>query len=88
MTPPVLEDVTVAPRVASPDGDGRSDRVTVRYRLSEPGRGMLFVNGKRRALTRFPRTEETIVWNGKAAGGRFAPASTRCSWRRSTRPAT
>ena len=68
VTPPVLQDVTVAPRVISPDGDGRSDRVTVRYRLSEPGRGTLFVNGKRRALTRFPRTEETILWNGKVAG--------------------
>ena len=68
VTPPVLEGVTLAPRVISPDGDGRSDRVTVRYGLSEPGRGLLFVNGTRRALTRFPRTEETIVWNGKAAG--------------------
>ena len=68
VTPPVLEDVTVRPRLISPDGDGRSDRVTVRYRLSEPGRGLLFVNGKRRALTRFPRTEERIVWNGKAGG--------------------
>jgi len=68
VTAPVLQDVSVRPRVVSPDGDGRSDRVTVRYRLSEPGRGMLYVNGKRRALTRFPRTEETIVWNGKAAG--------------------
>jgi hypothetical protein len=67
-TPPVLQDVTVQPRVASPDGDRRSDRVTVRYRLDEPGRGVLFVNGTRRALTRFPRTEETIVWNGRVAG--------------------
>jgi hypothetical protein len=68
VTPPVVQDVTVQPRVASPDGDRRSDRVTVRYRLSEPGRGVLFVNGRRRALTRFPRTEETIVWNAKVAG--------------------
>lgn len=68
VTPPVLQDVSARPRVVSPDGDGRSDRVTVRYRLSEPGRGLLFVNGKRRALTRFPRTEETIVWNGKSGG--------------------
>ena len=29
---------------------------------------MLYVNGRRRALTRFPRTEETIVWNGKVGG--------------------
>jgi hypothetical protein len=65
VTPPVLQDVTVRPRVISPDGDGRADKVVVRYRLSENGRGVLFVNGKRRALTRFPRTEETIVWNAK-----------------------
>ena len=68
VTPPVLQDVTVRPRVISPDGDRRSDKLTVRYRLSEDGRGVLFVNGKRRALTRFPRTEETIVWNGKVRG--------------------
>ena len=68
VTPPVLQDVTVRPRVISPDGDRRSDKLTVHYRLSEDGRGVLFVNGKRRALTRFPRTEETIVWNGKVRG--------------------
>ncbi len=68
VTPPVLQDVSVTPRVVSPDGDSRADKVTVRYRLSEPGRGLLFVNGKRRALTRFPRTEETIVWNGRVRG--------------------
>ena len=66
VTAPVIQDVSVAPRVVSPDGDGRKDKVTVRYRLNEPGRGVLFVNGKRRALTRFPRTDETIVWNAKA----------------------
>lgn len=68
LTPPVIQDVSIRPIVISPDGDGRSDKVTVRYRLSEPGRGELFVNGKRRALTRFPRTEETIVWAAKADG--------------------
>lgn len=68
VTPPVIHDVTVRPRVISPDGDRRSDKLTVHYRLSEDGRGVLFVNGKRRALTRFPRTDETIVWNGKVRG--------------------
>ena len=43
-----------SPRVVSPDGDGRRDRVTVRYRLNEPGRGALFVNGKRRARHALP----------------------------------
>ena len=68
VTAPVIQDVRVAPRVISPDGDGRKDKVTMHYRLSEKGRGALFVNGKRRALTRFPRTQETIVWNAKVHG--------------------
>ncbi len=69
VTPPVLQNVTVQPRVISPDGDGRSDRVRVRYRLNEPGRGALVVNGKRQGLgTLFARTEERITWAGKAGG--------------------
>ena len=69
VTPPVLQDVRVSPRVISPDGDGRRDRITVSYRLNEPGKGALVINGKRQGLgTRFPRTEETIVWTGRAGG--------------------
>ena len=68
VTPPVLQDVALSRRIVSPDGDGRADTIGIRYRLSENGRGMLFVNGKRRALTRFPRTEERIVWNAKDGG--------------------
>ena len=74
VTPPVLQDVRVSPRVVSPDGDGRRDHVTITYRLNEPGRGALVVNGKRRGLgTRFPRTEETIVWNAKVRGRPVRP---------------
>ena len=70
VTPPVIQDdVTIRPRVISPDGDGHADKLTVRYSLNEDGRGALVVNGKRRGLgTLFPRREETIVWNGKADG--------------------
>jgi len=74
VTPPKLELVT-RPTVISPDGDGRGDRATFRYRLDEPGRAMLFVNGRRRWLTRFPRTEDSVVWNGKV-GGRALPPGT------------
>jgi len=73
VTPPVLQDVALSRRVVSPDGDGHADTIAIRYRLSEKGRGMLYVNGKRRALTRFPRTEERIVWVARA-GGRSLPA--------------
>ena len=74
VTPPTIQDVKVRPSVISPDGDDRRDRVTVSYRLSEPGRGALVINGKRQGLgTHFPRTQETIVWTGKAKGRAVRP---------------
>jgi hypothetical protein len=75
VTPPAIQDVSVRPRVISPDGDGRADRVVVGYRLNEPGRGELYVNGRRRVLTRFPRTEERIVWNAKSGGRTLRPGT-------------
>jgi hypothetical protein len=75
VTPPRLERVVVRPSVISPDGDGRRDRATFSYRLSEPGRGVLFVNGKRRGLKLFPRTEDSIIWNGKLNGRALPPGS-------------
>ena len=75
VTPPRLERVAVRPKVLSPDGDRRGDRVTFRYRLTEPARGMLFVNGKRRGLKLFHRAEDSIVWNGKVKGRALAPGS-------------
>ena len=75
VTAPSIQDVSIRPLVISPDGDGRADRVVIRYRLSEPGRGMLFVDDRRRALTRFARTEEQIVWNGKLGGRALRPGT-------------
>ena len=66
VTPPVVEEWDVRPRVFSPDGDGRADRVTVRYRLSEEARGLLYVNGVRRGETRARRTENELPWFGRA----------------------
>jgi len=77
VTAPVIQDVSIRPEshVFSPDGDGRADRVTVRYRLSEPGRGMLFVNDRRRVLKLFHRTEDRLVWNGRAEGSTMRPGT-------------
>ena len=75
VTPPVLQDVSIQPKVFSPDGDRRRDRLRVRYGLSEPARGELYVDGERRVLTRFPRTEELIEWHGKVNGRSLAPGS-------------
>ncbi len=72
VTAPELEVRSVGPRVISPDGDGRRDSVTFRYRLSEPGRAMLFVDGTRRVWTKFPRTEDAFRWFGKVEGRALA----------------
>jgi hypothetical protein len=72
VTPPRLELLPVRRRVISPDGDGRADLVTFRYRLNEPGKGMLFVDGKRRVLTLFARTEDKFEWFGKVGGRALA----------------
>ena len=67
-TPPRFELVAVRPRVVSPDGDGRRDRVRARYRLSEPAQVSLFVDGQRRGLKRGRQEEGTIEWNGRDEG--------------------
>lgn len=73
VTPPRLELVGVRPTVISPDGDRRRDSVTFRYRTSEPAKGMLYVNGTRRVLTLFARTQDSIAWYGRV-GGKALPA--------------
>ena len=75
VTPPRLEPIAVSRRVFSPDGDRRADRVTFRYRLNEPGRGMLLVDGKRRVRTLFPRTEDKLEWFGKVDGRALPPGT-------------
>jgi hypothetical protein len=89
VTAPVIERVAAAPRIFSPDGDRRADSVTFSYRLTEPGRAMLFVNGKRRVLQLFAREADSLTWYGKVRGkslragtyqaqlGAFDPAGNR-----------
>ena len=67
-TAPRFEQVTLRPRVFSPDGDGRRDRVRVRYRLDEPAQVSLYVDGQRRGLKRGRQAEGTIEWNGRSDG--------------------
>jgi hypothetical protein len=51
-TPPRLRDVSVSRRMISPDGDGRGDAITIRYRVSERSEVRLLVNGKRQIRTK------------------------------------
>jgi hypothetical protein len=75
VTRPAFERVTVRPRVFSPDGDGRRDRVRVRYALSEPAQVSLYVDGVQRGLKRGRQTEGVVEWNGRI-GGRPVPKGT------------
>jgi hypothetical protein len=68
--PPKITVTRVSPKVFSPDGDGRNDLVTVRYRVDEPAHGILRVDGVRHVYTLFKPLEGALVWNGKRKGSR------------------
>jgi hypothetical protein len=69
-TPPLFEFGAVRPPVLSPDGDGRAERITVRYSSSEGVRALLFVDGKRRVRTRV-RDSGVIRWSAPLRPGRY-----------------
>jgi hypothetical protein len=67
-TPPVVTLVRARPRVFSPDGDGRRDRVRVDYRVDGPARVSLYVDGVRAVRKRGQQEEGRIEWNGRVDG--------------------
>jgi hypothetical protein len=68
VTPPRVRVLRAGPLTISPDGDGRADRVKIRYRADEPVHGVLLVNAKRVVYTLFARTEDELSWYGRRAG--------------------
>jgi hypothetical protein len=71
---PKITVTRVSTKVFSPDGDGRNDRVIVRYSVDEPAHGVLRVDGTRWEYTKFKPLEGSLTWNGKRKGGRALPA--------------
>ena len=67
-TPPRVTMTRLAPRVFSPDGDHRGDRVVVGYRIDEPARVSLYVDGVRAVLKKGRKKEGTIDWFGLRDG--------------------
>jgi hypothetical protein len=64
--PPELEVVDVAPAVFSPDGDGRRDKVEMRFRTSEKAWPLMLVDGEIAAEPRWQRKgERSVAWNGR-----------------------
>ena len=68
VTPPRVTMTRLAPRVFSPDGDRRSDRVVAGYSVDEPARVALYVDDVRAVLKKGRQTEGTIDWFGTRAG--------------------
>jgi FlgD Ig-like domain len=77
VTVPRVRVLTVHPRAFSPDGDGRSDRITIRYRVSEHANALLLVNGRQRVRTRFKPLRGELQWNGSADGRKLRPGTYR-----------
>ncbi|HEX7255426.1 MAG TPA: FlgD immunoglobulin-like domain containing protein [Gaiellaceae bacterium] len=63
-TPARVEITRLRPRAVSPDGDGRADTVTIRYRASEPAHALLLVNGRQEVKTAL-RMSGALVWSPK-----------------------
>ncbi len=74
-TAPTITLLRVFPRVFSPDGDGRDDRVTAEYEIDEPARAMMLVDGERRVLSKFRATEGRLVWFGLVDGRSVRPGT-------------
>lgn len=74
-TPPRIRVVALRPRVFSPDGDGRRDRVTARFAISEPARAMMLVDGRRRVLSKFQATQGRLSWFGRVDGQPVRPGT-------------
>ncbi len=74
-TRPGIALASVRPTVFSPDGDRRADRISVRYRVSEPAHALLFVDGRRRVRGRFQALNGELRWFG-IVGGRPLPPGT------------
>lgn len=72
---PRIRLLRVFPRVFSPDGDGRRDRLVARYEIDEAARAMMLVDGRRRVLSKFRETAGQLVWFGRVNGRTVRPGT-------------
>jgi hypothetical protein len=64
-TPPRVLAVDPGPARFSPDGDGRNDKLSVRYRFSERAHGLLYLGEQRIVRTRRQRPSDKLDWSGR-----------------------
>jgi hypothetical protein len=73
--PPSVVSVTAKRATFSPDGDHQSDNARIRYRLGEPARVLLFLDGRQILKTYRHPIAGVVSWNG-VAHERALPAGT------------
>lgn len=64
-TPPTIDQVKIGHRVFSPDGDKRADQVNVHYTFDEPAYAILYVDGKKAAISYRKKPVGAIQWYGR-----------------------
>ncbi len=64
VTRPVIRLVSVRPTVFSPNGDGRHDRISALYEMSERAVPVLLADGRRRVVGLFTRRVGKLDWTG------------------------
>lgn len=79
VTPPRVELVSLSPRVFSPDGDGRADKVVARYRTDEAAAALLYVDGAQRVRKRGQQKQGSVEWFGLLDGEPQSPGAYRVS---------
>ena len=66
-TPPLIQLISVKPRVFSPDGDFRRELVRIRYATNEKARAFLYVDGDSKTRVKFYIRKGKFDWGGKSA---------------------
>lgn len=79
VTPPRVELVALSPRVFSPDGDGRAEKVVARYRVDERAGVLLYVDGEQRVRRRGQQKSGRIEWFGRLDAEPMPPGVYRVS---------
>jgi len=69
VTPPVVRLLSVRPGVFSPNADGRNDRISAHYEMTERAQPVLLADGRRRVVGLFQRRVGKLDWKGDGAGG-------------------
>ena len=82
-TAPTATLVSTEPKSAAP-----GDRITVRYRLSEPAQAILYVDGRRAVLVREARAAGRLDGSDAWTARSFRRGATSSPWPAATRQAT